>query len=81
MSDNEPSTAPDPGVASVASTTPAPEPPAVISQQTWDDAVGRWIADHIRSSAITQHSGAWNRLNEVLPKLHALLNQELGKKE
>lgn len=80
MSDEHAATPPTPETE-LATDAPAPQAVPQISLQTWNDVVGRWIADHVRSSVIAQHSGAWNRLNEVLPKLHALLNSELAKKE
>ncbi len=49
-----------------------------IPQPAWDRAVGAWISSHVRSSPITQGaSGAWEHLNAVLPRLKALLEQEL----
>jgi hypothetical protein len=53
----------------------------VISDEVWNTAVGEWMNTCVRSSAIAQNVGAWNRLNEVLPKLHESLNNALSKKE
>jgi hypothetical protein len=56
-------------------------PGPVIGKDAWNDAVGEWINSCIRGSAISQDVGAWNRLNEVLPRLRDFLNDVLSKKE
>ena len=56
---------------------PAPAPPGAVPQAAWDRAVGAWIDAHVRSSSIAQSGDAWAHLNAVLPRLRALLEQEL----
>ena len=56
-----------------------PAPP--INDLVWDEAVSQWINTCVRSSPISHDVGAWNRLNEVLPRLRGYLNDALSKKE
>lgn len=56
-------------------------PPPAIPDEAWDAAVGEWLSACVRGSPLSQDVGAWNRLNEVLPKLRGFLNDTLAKKE
>ena len=56
---------------------PSAEPAPAVPQAAWDRAVGAWIDAHVRSSSIAQSGDAWAHLNAVLPRLRALLEQEL----
>lgn len=59
--------------------TPEPEHSLPgISDAAWSSATGKWVDSWIRNSPIANDVGAWNRLNEVLPKLKELLEAELN---
>lgn len=48
-----------------------------IPQESWDAAVGNWVAEHVRGSAIAQDTEAWNTLHSIIGKLKEKLEEIL----
>lgn len=57
-----------------------PSPPLVssmISDEAWNQAIGSWVNDHLRSTPVAQNTDGWNHLMGVIPKLRELLETAL----
>jgi hypothetical protein len=68
----------DPAEAEVLPQREAEASHQAIPKHAWDRAVDDWVNAHVRSSPITQGTfGAWEHLNEALPKLKEFLECEL----
>ncbi len=53
------------------------QPSPIISDTAWAHATATWVDSFVRSSPISQVSGAWNRLHEVLPHLRTMLEDAI----